>query len=218
MKLIKDLGLHPTGRVRSDTGKPEYKRIYEVECETCNGLQKMRMSDYKRRPEAECQSCAAKRKATKHGLCNTKLYDVYNGMKARCYAESSKDYKHYGARGIVMCKEWLDDVTNFSKWANENGYKNGLTIDRINNDKGYTPENCRWTTQKIQTRNTKVLRNTNTSGYRGVTKKGNRYCARITVDYKRIQLGYYSTALEAAIAYDTYVINNNLEHTTNNLV
>ena len=79
-------------------------------------------------------------------------------MKNRCYNKNSKDYKNYGGRGITICKEWLEDYMNFDRWAFANGYdpdapKLQCTIDRIDNNKGYSPDNCRWVDIATQNRN-----------------------------------------------------------------
>lgn len=81
-----------------------------------------------------------------------KLYGVWIGLKRRCLNTSYEKYKNYGARGITLCKQWLD-FNNFYKWAINNGYRRGLSIDRINNSKGYKPSNCRWANNLIQQRN-----------------------------------------------------------------
>lgn len=91
----------------------------------------------------------------KHGMCNTRLYEIYKGMLKRCYNTTSEAYKNYGARGIVICDEWKNDFKVFYDWATSNGYKDNLTIDRINNDGNYEPSNCRWVTKLIQSRNTR---------------------------------------------------------------
>lgn len=101
--------------------------------------------------------CLRKDKITKHGLCRTKLHNVWNSMLDRTTNKNSKYYYLYGGRGIGVCDEWKD-FTSFSRWAYSNGYKQGLSIERINNDVGYCPENCRWATMKEQSRNRRTNR------------------------------------------------------------
>lgn len=76
-------------------------------------------------------------------------------MKARCYYKGSSSYKHYGGRGITVCKEWENDFPTFYDWAVNNGWEKGLTIDRRNNDGNYTPNNCRFITDKENKQNTR---------------------------------------------------------------
>lgn len=98
-----------------------------------------------------------------HGQSTTKLYRKYRSMISRCYNVKDPHYKRYGERGIDVCEEWLNSFELFAKWANNNGYdasKNGYywSIDRIDNSKGYYPDNCRFTTTKEQIRNRDITK------------------------------------------------------------
>ena len=87
-----------------------------------------------------------------HGKTRTRLYRIWAGMKQRCTNPKEDRYHRYGGRGITICDDWLD-FQNFHNWAMTNGYRDDLTIDRINNDGNYEPSNCRWTTIKEQSNN-----------------------------------------------------------------
>ena len=147
-----------------------------------------------------------------------RLDTIYQGMIQRVYKpKRPEEIRAYQDKGITVCKEWLEDRETFFKWAQENGYSDELTLDRKDPNGNYEPLNCRWTTKLVQARNTKVLSINNTSGYKGVslTKNKQAYRSRITVNFKEINLGTFSTALEAALVYDNYILTHNLEHTLN---
>ena len=88
-----------------------------------------------------------------HGMSNTRLYNIYKGMKYRCYDKTSRNYPVYGGRGIYICEEWLSDIRVFVRWALENGYSDSLTIDRKDTNGNYTPGNCRFVDYVIQANN-----------------------------------------------------------------
>lgn len=112
--------------------------------------------------QGNTKSCGCLR--VTHGLCDTRLYNVYDNMKQRCNNPNNKDYKNYGKRGIKICNEWENDKQNFFTWALNNGYNDTLTIDRIDNNKGYSPDNCRWVDRTYQNRNRRVNRNITING------------------------------------------------------
>ena len=154
----------------------------------------------------------------KHGLHNHKLYLYWTNMIRRCNNPKAKTYSYYGGRGITVCSEWLD-VSNFINDMYPT-FKEGLSLDRIDSDGNYEPSNCRWVTRTVQGRNTRKIQKNNTSGYRGITflKDRNKWHSQICVNYKRIHLGSFDNPIDAAKAYDKYVLDNNLEHTTNGLI
>ena len=99
-----------------------------------------------------------------HGQKNTRIYRIWGCMKARCYRPSHPWYHRYGARGIAVCSEWKDSFVNFFNWAMSHGYTDKLSIDRVNNDGNYCPENCRFVTQREQIRNRSNSRKTTIYG------------------------------------------------------
>lgn len=141
-----------------------------------------------------------------------KLHHVWRDIKNRCTNPRCKDYPHYGGRGITLYNEWFNNSLAFMHWGMENGWQEGLVIDRIDNDKGYSPDNCRFVTRAVSARNQRLLRKDNTSGYRGISfcKQTLKWVASVRGDKKRKYLGSFHTAALAAKARDKYVIKHNL--------
>jgi len=150
----------------------------------------------------------------RHGDSGTRLYNIWKGMKNRCKSTYCTEYLK---KGIKVCPEWHNSYTAFRAWANSNGYSQNASIDRIDNDGNYEPNNCRWTSQLVQSANTRILYKHNKSGYRGVSWNVayQKWEVSISVNTKTIKIGYYDLILDAAKAYDTYVTDNDLPHTTN---
>jgi len=102
------------------------------------------------------------------------LRRTLRAMKSRCYSQNTRDYSYYGARGITICQEWLDNPDSFVKWALENGWKKGLSIDRIDNDGPYHPDNCRFVTHQENNMN----RRDNVTNI----EKGTRICYKCEIE------------------------------------
>lgn len=147
-------------------------KMYHVKCNKCGFETNMRFSEI------------SKAKSCKHRLIgggyldvsirwnNKKLAKTFKSMKQRCYNPSNKDYHHYGEKGVRICDEWLKNPLLFEQWALENGYENGLSIDRKNSDKDYCPENCRWITLED---NAKYKSSTRLITVDGITKTGREW-------------------------------------------
>ena len=207
---IKDMTPKLLGEVyrKFPTEKSKHRTRYGLyECQYCNNTFEAIFNNVKRGNTKSCGCFAT------HGLSSNKFYHTWYDMKYRCYNTMRQDYKNYGGRGITVCEEWLD-VVNFVAWA-EKTYPNieGYTLDRIDNDKGYSPENCTWSDKTTQAINQRIMKN-NKSGYVGVVwyKPLSKWMVQIMVNRKNKNLGYYQNIEEAVQARDNYIIENNLPH------
>lgn len=129
------------------------------------------------------ETCGRHHKKYENSKQGYLIYSVWNRMKRRCYNPKGHKYYSYGARGIKVCDEWKNDYDTFYKWAIENGYQDGLWIERIDNDGNYCPENCKWATRKEQMRNT---RRNNFVDYNGETKTLAEWCEELKLYYRTV--------------------------------
>jgi len=104
------------------------------------------------------------KRSTTHGKSKTRIFHIWQGMRARCNNPNNKNYNNYGGRGICVCKEWNKSFEVFNNWAKENGYKPNLSIDRIDVNGNYEPFNCKWSTVIEQNNNKRKSRKIRANG------------------------------------------------------
>lgn len=116
-----------------------------------------------------------------------RIHSIWSSMKGRCYNTNDARYSDYGGRGITVCDEWRNDFFAFYSWAMENGYSDDMTIDRIDNDRGYSPENCRWVDNRTQARNRRTNINITIGN---ATKTLTEWCEIFELPYSQIHARY----------------------------
>jgi len=146
---------------------------------------------------------ATAKRTFKHGMTKTRLYRIWGQMNYRCSNPNDHQYKNYGGKGVIVCDEWKKDFLAFKDWADSNGYNDILTIDRIDSSRSYEPKNCRWLSNKENSR-LAMIQKPPIGKYKGVSmhKPTNKWRAYITVNHKQIHLGLYKNRKEAAKAYN----------------
>ncbi len=156
--------------------------VWECLCD-CGKTTLVRGSNLKSGAVKSC-GCLVRQKGrnSTHGMSHTRLYHVWVGMRNRCYNKSFRSFKDYGLRGIKVCDEWKNSFESFMKWANENGYNDGLTIERINIDDDYCPSNCTWIPANQQQGNRRICYSIQ---YNGQTKNLADWCNELGLEYKR---------------------------------
>ena len=162
----------------------EYAREHtKVECSKYFNVNYSTISKYVDRHKIQClpRNCSGALNSNfKHGLKKHKLYSVWNSLKLRCYNKNHYAYSSYGARGIKVCEEWKRDFKCFYDWAIKNGYKEGLSIDRINNDGDYEPSNCRFVDMFVQSNN---RRSNHLISFEGKTQSLSKWAKEKGINY-----------------------------------
>lgn len=138
---------------------------------------------------------------TTHGMSRTRLSTIFKGIVQRCTNPNFTAYKDYGGRGICICPEWSNNAAAFFAWAIANGYEEGLTIDRKDNDKGYSPENCRWVDKVTQSNNTRRNRVICHDGREMTLSQWARYAGiKMHTLWNRLDLGWtFSKAISTPV-------------------
>jgi hypothetical protein len=205
-ELIQDLGMkYPIATSK----RPQRYGLFKCHCGNNFEVISKHVNKY--------SSCGCLMGGVTHNLSKHILYDRYQGMMDRCYKESHKSYNNYGGRGIKVCDRW-HSIANFIEDVYPS-FSDGLTMDRIESDGDYEPSNFRWATRELQNQNTRI-RVDGSSKYRGVywNNQKQKYSCKIHYNGINKYIGTFTNELDAAIAYNNFVKNNELLHTLNDVV
>lgn len=189
----------------------ETKRPRKWICQCDCGIVKSIAQQSLIRSNTKSCGCLLKDVLSTHSDSKTRLYGIWAHIKQRCNNPNLHAFNRYGGIGITVCDQWVNSFEIFKEWALSNGYTDKLSIDRLDNTKGYSPDNCRWATRLIQARNTRG-HSKSTSSYKGVcyVEKDKSYQVAICVEGVNHYLGRYKDEKEAALAYNNFIILNNL--------
>lgn len=188
--VVEKIGVNPKNR--------QYMWLCKCDC----GNYKETITSYL--TSGDTSSCGCYRKETElkslskfwgkpktHGLSKTRIYMSWADMKDRCYNKNNRSYKNYGGRGITVCDSWKKDFMNFYNWAKQNGYTDKLTIDRINVNGNYEPNNCRWVSYKVQANNKRNSKKITLFGETKTVYEFEKiYNVKANVLYDRYKKGY----------------------------
>ena len=208
--------------VRCRSPRIEYgKRFWICDCE-CGGVVEHETGHLNSKQGPKSCGCLQKEIAGQTAKSNAKwngdskneksqrLYHIWCAMRNRCESNSNIHYNEYGGRGITVCKEWHDWMI-FKDWSLNHGYKDDLTIDRIDTNGNYEPNNCRWVTQKEQANNT---RSNKYLTYKGRTQTLSQWCEELGLDYFRTKarLNTCGYSVEDAFEQEKYYFQKNVQH------
>lgn len=135
-------------------------------------------------------------RSTTHNQRHTKLYEVWKTMKQRCFNPNNQSFHRYGGRGISVCEEWKNSFSSFYEWSIKNEYKEGFSIDRIDNNGDYCPKNCRWADKLTQANNTRTNKYIS---FQGEVKTLAQWSRILNIPYKKLQSQLQNKTLEEII-------------------
>lgn len=151
-------------------------QLYEAKCLRCGKIRVLRITELKHILNDRCYHFNIV-------FSNRRIGKIFSRMLLRCYDKNDRDYRFWGAKGITICDEWLNDRKKFEDWALANGYADNLTIDRIDSSKPYSPDNCRWITAS---ENCKWKSTTNVITVNGITDSGRGWSSRLGCSVNRV--------------------------------
>lgn len=195
-----------------ELGFEDTQRMYRFQCD-CGNIVIRKLKEVRRGKIISC-GCAVVtnvRKAnTTHGMTNTRIYEIYRNMVERCSNEKSDAFQHYGGRGISICAEWSGKggFEKFYRWSMNNGYEATLSIDRIDVNGNYEPNNCRWANSKTQARN---KQDTWIEELNGIRKPAIEWCEELGLNYQAVhkRVKKYGYTFEKAVTYRIHKIQSN---------
>lgn len=129
--------------VSEAAGSTPKDKLFDTVCELCGRQAVMFGGNIRRAVRGGSSGCKCSTRSRTHGLYAHRLFKTWHGMMRRCHCETHEAFEHYGGRGIVVCDEWRVSPAAFIDWCEASGWSEGMQIDRINNDLGYFPDNCR---------------------------------------------------------------------------
>lgn len=224
MELIREiptLRKYKIGLFRCSCGREFKKKILDkrTQCAKCDLIEpvKKKRKKYTKSDLLSRPICTDEKIQEINISPMERISHVYSFMMKRCYDPIDKQYPEYGGRGITVCDDWKKSETNFILWAFTNGFQTNLTLDREDNDKGYSPANCRFVSMNVQNANQRIIKKNNTSGYKGVSwhKKSQKWIVNISFCGEYKYLGTYDDPKEAAQVRDDYIVKHNLPHAKN---
>ena len=199
-KLVNDLSGQRFGRLVAIAPEGTTRKTkYICQCD-CGNVKVVRADTLL---NGGCKSCGCLKKEqdkinlTKHyshQKSGTRIYEIWCGMKKRCFNKNNARYWDYGGRGITVCDEWKNSFQSFYDWAMSNGYQENLSIDRIDNNGNYCPENCKWSTNKEQCNNRRSnIKITIGNSTRTLVE----WCEIFEVDYQKARMRYCRNGFES---------------------